>query len=74
MTILLMNLLMLYLGKLGISRKLAMSTFQWHESCLILSSDNETVGFGIRAAGEIFLLAVHFLMLILDNLGMLLTC
>ena len=74
MTILLMHLPISYLSKLNISRKLAISTFQWHESCLILSSGNKTAGFGIRAAGEIFLLEVHFPMLILDNLGMLLTC
>jgi hypothetical protein len=61
------------LGKLGISGKLVMSTFPWHKSCIILSSGCETAGFGIRAAGEVSLLAVRFPVLILGNSGMLLT-
>uniref|UniRef100_A0A2N9H9F2 Uncharacterized protein n=1 Tax=Fagus sylvatica TaxID=28930 RepID=A0A2N9H9F2_FAGSY len=60
------------LGKLGISGKLAMSTFQWHKYHIILSFDCETEGFGITAAGEISLLAVHFPVLILNNSRMLL--
>jgi hypothetical protein len=51
---------MLDLGKLGISGKLAMSTFQWHKSCIILSSDCETVGFGIRVARSDFLVGGPF--------------
>ena len=61
------------LGKLDFSGNLAMSTFQWHKSCIILSSSCETVGFGIRAARVISLLVVRFLVLILGNSGMLLT-
>ena len=61
------------LGKIGISENLAMSTFQWHKSCIILSSGCEIVGFGIRAAIVISLLAIHFPVLILGNSGMPLT-
>ena len=61
------------LGKLGIYGNLAMSTFQWHKSCIIRISGCETTGFGIRAAREVSLLAVRFPMLILGNSGMLLT-
>ena len=61
------------LDKLGISEKLVISTFPWHKSCIILSSGCETVGFGIRAAREISLLAVGFLVLILGNSSMLLS-
>jgi hypothetical protein len=61
------------LGKLGISGKLVMSTFQLHKSHIILSSSYEIANFRIRAAREISLLAVHFSMLILGNSGMLLT-
>ena len=61
------------LGKLGISRKLVMSTFPLHKSCVILSSRCETVGFVIRAAGEVSLLAISFLVLILGISGMILT-
>jgi hypothetical protein len=61
------------LGKLGISRNLAMSTFQWHKSCIVLSSGCKTAGFGIRAVGVISLLAVYFPVLILGNSGMLWT-
>jgi hypothetical protein len=66
------KLLMSVLGKLGISRKLVMSTFPLHKSCVILSSEYETTGFGIRAAGEVSLLAVRFPVLILGSSGMLL--
>jgi hypothetical protein len=61
------------LSKLGISGNLVMSTFPWHKSYVILSSSYETTGFGIRAAEEISLLAVRFLVLILGNSGMLLS-
>jgi hypothetical protein len=61
------------LGKLGISGKLAMSTFQWNKSCIIMISGCETTGFKIRVAEVIYLLAVHFSVLILGNSGMLLT-
>ena len=62
---------MLDLGKLGISRKLVMSTFPWHKSYVIMSSSCETVGFGIGAAREVSLLADHFPVLILGNSSML---
>ena len=61
------------LGKLGISRKLVMSTFSWNKSCVNLSFDFGTTGFGIGAAGEVSLLAVCFPVLILGNSDMLLT-
>jgi hypothetical protein len=61
------------LGKLGISRKLAMSTFQRHKYCIILSSSYEIAGFEIRATREISLLAVRFSVLILGHSGMILT-
>ena len=60
-------------GKLGISGNLEMSIFQWHKSRIILSSGCEIASFGIRAAGVISLLTDRFPVLILDNLGMLLT-
>ena len=63
---------MFNLGKLGISGKLVMSTFPWNKSCVILSSGCEIVGFRIKAAGEVSLLAVRFQVLILGNSGMLL--
>ena len=63
---------MLDLGKLHISRKLAMSTFQWHKSCIILSSNCETACFEIRATEEISLLVICFLVLILGDSSMLL--
>jgi uncharacterized membrane protein len=61
------------LGKLGISRKLVMSIFPWHKSCVILSFGCNTVGFRIGAVGEVSLLAVRFPVLILGNSSMLLT-
>ena len=63
---------MLDLGKFDFSRKLVTSTFQWHKSCIILSYDCETKGFGIWASRVISLLAVYFPVLILGNSGMLL--
>jgi hypothetical protein len=61
------------LDKLSISGKLAMSNFQWHKSCIILSSGFKTACFRIWAARVISLLAVCFPVLILGNSGMLLT-
>ena len=61
------------LGKLSISVKPVMSTFRWHKSCIILGFDYETASFGIRAAGVIYFLVVHFPVLVLGNSGMLLT-
>ena len=60
------------LGKLGIFKNSVMFTFQWHKSCIILSSGCETAGFGIQVAGEISLLAVHFPVLFLGDSSMLL--
>ena len=61
------------LGKLDISKKLVMSTFPWHKSCIILYSSCEIAVFRIGAAGKVSLLAVRFPVLILGNSGMLLT-
>ena len=63
---------MLDLVELGISGKLATSTFQWHKSRIILSFGCEIEGFGIRFIGVISLLAVRFSVLILGNSRMLL--
>jgi hypothetical protein len=49
-----------------------MPTFQWHKSCNVLSSGLGTTVF-IRVARVIFLLAIHFLVKISGNSGMLLT-
>ena len=60
------------LGIFHISKKLMTPTFQWHKSCNVLSSGDETSGFEIRAGGVISLLAVRFPMKILGNSRMLL--
>ena len=49
------------LGNLGISRKLAMYTFEWNRVCGDLILDHKTVVFGTRAAIVISLSVDHFL-------------
>ena len=60
-------------GIFRISRKLTTPTFQWHKSCNVLSSNDETSGFRIKVVGVISLLAVRFPMKISGNSRILLT-
>ena len=48
------------LGNLGISRKLAMYTFQWNRVCGDWILDHKTVVFGTRAANNDFLIGGPF--------------
>jgi hypothetical protein len=65
-------LLMSDFGNFGICRKLTTSNLQWHRFYGDLSSSHETAVFGIRAAEVISLLAIRFLLKILNNSEMLL--